>query len=135
MPTRCELALFGAAIWLFGFELAPMLHLSFHDLLEPHQHGVASHHQHHNGAKAQTDDDEDSLSAESPSEHRESGEAPSEHGEGSLAHRNLAAHASPLSLPPVQQAQLAWSQAEPMPCDEEARPAELRVHSARAPPA
>lgn len=103
-----------------------MLHLTFHGLLGEHHHGVASYHAHGDRPDGEAHETDDASWGD---------EAPSEHGEGSLAHRDLAAHGSPLALLPVREPLFAWSEAEPRPSDDEARQSGMRLHPARGPPA
>lgn len=92
-------------LWLGGFELAPTLHMGFHEAFGEHHHGVSDHDPHHHGAETHHHHDHGSL------EHEQPEDAPSEHGNNSLAHRDLAAEPSPVAVPPVPEALLAAEQA------------------------
>jgi hypothetical protein len=82
-------ALIACAVWLLGFEAAPVLHVAQHADLAPHAHGSAPAHAHghaHEGG---------------PHRHDAAPEPEPEHGEGSLLHRGLAAHTAPPAVPEV----------------------------------
>lgn len=83
--ARSTIAALTALFWLFGFDVLPLGHMVFHDLLDDHHH-------HHGHTHHHADDDGD----DTPS--------PVEHGEGSVAHRDLAAHVPPPTLPAVLEA-------------------------------
>lgn len=79
-------ALLACLVWAGGFEIAPLLHALDHGEQAPHTHGWHPH------------DADDHHHDEPMGE----GAPDPEHGEGSLAHRDLAAHTAPPALPPLR---------------------------------
>lgn len=101
----------ACAFWVLGFDVVPLAHMAFHDALDDHHHGVPSQqahahdHDHHSA-------DEHAPFGEPRSSHPAGDEStPPEHGDGSVAHRDLAAHVAFPAIPTVQEALLAWSTA------------------------
>jgi len=111
-------ALIACAVWLAGFEVAPVLHVAQHADLAPHAHGAP--HTHAHGGEAHRHDADP--------------EPDPEHGEGSLLHRGLAAHTAPPAVPPVDP---PWSVAVLPRFEAPAAPATVdpAVPRARGPPA
>ena len=126
--VHSALVLAACGLWLLGFELLPTAHLALHEHLHEHQHGVAHEQTPHDGAG---DLPHQAHEHERPGEPQD----PSEHGDGSLAHRDLAAHGSAASLPPVRQALLTWTETWPRDFDEDPSRVSLRARRARSPPA
>jgi len=101
----------ACALWLLGFDVAPLAHQVFHEALEEHHHGHAH-----------------------PHDHEEKDRSPAEHGEGSIAHRDLAATPPAPGVPEVLEALLAWSAAPLSLHDERPTDRQPRTTRARAPP-
>lgn len=102
----------GCVLWLVGFDVVPLAHIVFHEALEEH------HHEHDQGSH----------------HHGDEAPVPAEHGEGSVAHRDSAAHVLPPGVPNVLEALFAWSAvAVPAP-DERPGDPQPRATRARAPP-
>jgi hypothetical protein len=109
---RAHLAVLAGVLWLLAFDVVPMAHVVFHEALDAHEHGHSHGH--------------------SPDE--EEPQSPSEHGEGSVAHRDLAAQAPPVSIPRVLEALLAFGSQTLPTYDEVAADGRPRTTRARAPP-
>ena len=116
--TKQHSAYVGCALWLLGFDVVPLCHMVFHELLDEHHHG--HHHESHHGLEDDPDEGE---------------QAPSEHGDGSVAHRDLAAQLPLPSIPIVQEALLNWSARAPGAHDERPADRRPRTTTARGPPA
>lgn len=114
---RASLATLAGALWLLAFDVMPMAHVVFHEALAEHEHG----HRHAQHSHEHSPDEEER-------------QAPSEHGEGSVAHRDLAAQAPPVSIPRVLEALLAPENHTPTSYDEAAADGRPRTTRARAPP-
>lgn len=116
--TKQHSAYVACALWLLGFDVVPLGHMVFHELLDEHDHG--HHHESHHGLEDDPDEGE---------------QAPSEHGDGSVAHRDLAAQVPLPSMPIVQEALLNWSARAPGAHDERPTDRRPRTPTARGPPA
>ena len=111
--AQATLAVFASAFWLLGFDVVPLAHMLLHDVLEEHHHG-------HDHGHAHADDPEDPP--------------PAEHGEGSVAHRDLAAHVPLPAVPAVREALLTRFRVSSFPYPELTSDRQPRTSRARAPP-
>lgn len=122
MARRATFAGLACALWMLGFDVAPMAHMLFHDALDEHHH-----HGHHH---APTQDHQADGRGDAP----DGAPTPAEHGEGSVAHRDLAAEVPLPAVPRVLEALL--TSAPPEVAAHEERPGDRTPQTtrARAPP-
>lgn len=112
-------------LWVLGVNVVPALHLAFHHLLEPHHHGAAHHHEPGPSGESET-----------PAPDAQDVPAPhdSKHGEGSLAHGDVAALVSPMTLPTIAVSRLSRVDTRVVPASSVRPRPSIYRKSARAPP-
>ena len=117
MGRKAAFAGLACALWMVGFDVAPLAHMLLHETLDAHHHG------HHHAATGHHHEPDEEDAPRDP-----------QHGEGSVAHKDLAAQTPAPAVPEVLEALLTHAPTELwVPSD---RPEDRRPHTtrARAPP-